>query len=97
MIKFIGFFIIYIFSVIGFVAFLYYSDREIYRGRSVRKVLKGCFHWIFLTPIFNTITLVVICFVCAASKVLEKLLNWIKGWPVCDKINKWLDETKVNL
>lgn len=97
MIQFIIGFIIYIFSVIGFVALLYYSDREIFRGRSVRQVLKGCFHWTFLFPVVNTLALVVICFVCAASKVLEKLFNWIKGWPVCDKINKWLDETKVNL
>ncbi len=97
MIKFIGFFIIYILSVVGWVALLYYLDREIYRGRSVREVLKGCFYWIFLTPIFNTLALVVICFLFATSLVLKKLLNWIKGWPVCDKINKWLDETKVNL
>lgn len=96
MIQFIVF-IIYIFSVIGLVALLYYSDREIYRGRSVRQVLKGCFHWTFLAPIFNTLTLVVICFVCAAGEVWKKLLNWIKGWVVLDKINKWLDETKVNL
>lgn len=97
MIKFIGFFIIYILSVVGFVAFLYYSDRDIYRGRSVREVLKGCFHWTFLTPIFNTLVLVVICFLFATGLALKKLLNWIKGWVVCDKINKWLDETKVNL
>ena len=97
MIQFIGFFIIYIFSVIGLAALIYYPDREIYRGRSVRQVLKGCFHWTFLTPIINTLALVVICFVCVTSLACKKLFNWIKGWVVLDKINKWLDETKVNL
>lgn len=96
MIWFIGF-IIYIFSVIGLVAYLYYSDREIYRGRSVREVLKVCFHWTFLTPIFNTLVLVVICFVLVTGLACKKLLNWIKGWAVVGKINRWLDETKVNL
>ena len=72
-------FIIYIFSVVGLVDLLYYLDREIYRGRSVRQVLKGCFHWTFLCPVINTLTLVVICFVCITALVWKKLLNWIKG------------------
>jgi hypothetical protein len=77
MIQFIGF-IIYIFSVLGLVALLYYSDREIYRGRSVRQVLKGCFHWTFLTPVINTLVLVVICFVCAAGEVWKNCSTGLK-------------------
>lgn len=88
---------IYILSILGLIAFLYYSNRENLRGKSVREVINSCFHWTFLTPFINTLALVVICFVYVTSLACKKLFNWIKGWVVLDKINKWLDETKINL
>ena len=100
MIWFLGF-NVYILSILGLTAFLYYSNRENLRGKSVREVINSCFHWIFFAPFLNTVALIVISII----ELLIYIGNWVridlfpllKNNYIIKRINDWLDNTTVNL